>query len=343
MNTATQTLTNTTTTQAAELFACNTCGEAKLAGGYTFRKQRGTSYRMPICKACRSNGAKANVVPDVMKSLRFGVEVEWASGATRQAVAQAIALRIGGVASTSYNACAVTMADGRQIGIVYDGSCPNGGEMVTPIFTWADMATLKEIVRAMRGAGCIIDDGCGIHVHVDGLLFETAAQIKNMMRIHNRYWPTLNRVINPRASRVQYAREIAESKIAAIEKCGTKAEIADVWYSGNNYGRDRKYNATRYHAINMHSLFFRGTVEFRHFDSTLHAGKVRSYVELCLAMAAKALTVTQVSSKREAYTAGAEAKFFRYLGVQGAEFKVMRHHLSNNALSACGQAAQGWT
>jgi len=42
---------------------------------------------------------------------------------------------------------------------------------------------------------------------------------------------------------VQYAREIAPSKVAAIEKCGTKTEIADVWYDGNNYGRDRKYNA----------------------------------------------------------------------------------------------------
>ena len=36
-------------------------------------------------------------------------------------------------------------------------------------------------------------------------------------------------------------------------------------------------------------MFYRGTVEFRCFNSTLHAGKAAAYVNLCLAIFAQAI------------------------------------------------------
>ena len=40
---------------------------------------------------------------------------------------------------------------------------------------------------------------------------------------------------------------------------------------GNDGSREH-YNWTRYYALNLHSVFYRGTVEWRCFNSTLHAG-----------------------------------------------------------------------
>ena len=41
------------------------------------------------------------------------------------------------------------------------------------------------------------------------------------------------------------------------------------------------------------SLFFRGTIELRYFNGTLHAGEVKAYVQLALAMAAPTVATAQ--------------------------------------------------
>ena len=83
---------------------------------------------------------------------------------------------------------------------------------------------------------------------------------------------------------------------------------------------------------NLHSVFYRGTVEWRCFNSTLHAGKVAAYVNLCLAMSAQAITqrsavMRKTQSDNELYT-------FRVwlvrLGLNGDEFKNTRDHLLAN-------------
>ena len=82
----------------------------------------------------------------------------------------------------------------------------------------------------------------------------------------------------------------------------------------------------------MSSVFYRGTVEWRCFNSTLHAGKVAAYVNLCLAMSAQAITqrsavMRKTQSDNELYT-------FRVwlvrLGLNGDEFKNTRDHLLAN-------------
>ena len=46
---------------------------------------------------------------------------------------------------------------------------------------------------------------------------------------------------------------------------------------------------TRYYALNLHSVFYHGTLEWRCFESTLHAGKVRANITLALAISAQAI------------------------------------------------------
>ena len=59
-----------------------------------------------------------------------------------------------------------------------------------------------------------------------------------------------------------------------------------VWGGDGSY---EHYNWTRYYALNLHSVFYRGTLEWRCFESTLHAGKVRANITLALAISAQAI------------------------------------------------------
>ncbi len=84
--------------------------------------------------------------------------------------------------------------------------------------------------------------------------------------------------------------------------------------------------------LNLHSVFYRGTVEWRCFNSTLHAGKAAAYVNLCLAMSAKA--IAQRSTVMKKTRSDNELFTFRVwlvrLGLNGPEFKNTRNHLLEN-------------
>ena len=76
-------------------------------------------------------------------------------------------------------------------------------------------------------------------------------------------------------------------------------------------------------------MFQKGTIEFRLFNSTTHAGKIKAYIQLCLAISAQALN--QKSASRQKTHSTNEKYTFRTwllrLGLIGDEFKTARLHL----------------
>ena len=112
------------------------------------------------------------------------------------------------------------------------------------------------------------------------------------------------------------------------EKPDTMDGIADLWYQEAPYGRNHHYNSTRYHGLNLHATFTKGTVEFRLFNGTLHAGEIKAYIQFCLAVAHQALTQKKASARKT--ETDNEKYAFRCwmlrLGLIGDEFKTCRLH-----------------
>ena len=61
-------------------------------------------------------------------------------------------------------------------------------ELVTPILTYADMETLRELIRRLRKAGAKSDAsrGCGVHIHIGakGHTPQTLRNLANIMASH---------------------------------------------------------------------------------------------------------------------------------------------------------------
>ena len=123
------------------------------------------------------------------------------------------------------------------------------------------------------------------------------------------------------------------------EKDLSQKVIEKIWYSPANDGysggiNHEHYNKTRYHGINLHSYFSKGTIEFRLFNSTLHAGKVKAYIQFCLAISAWAISSNNriVFHSIEGYTPKQKVTLMRSilthrLKLRGEEFKTCRTHL----------------
>jgi hypothetical protein len=113
----------------------------------------------------------------------------------------------------------------------------------------------------------------------------------------------------------------------------TKDELNPLWYGRHN-PNPTHYDPARYRTLNFSNLWHRGTVEFRLFESTLHAGKVKTYVQFCLAIAAKALNARSASSRKRVFNPASAKYDFRVfllgLGLIGEEFKTARQHLMAN-------------
>ena len=92
------------------------------------------------------------------------------------------------------------------------------------------------------------------------------------------------------------------------------------------------YDNSRYRALNLHSVFASGTIEFRLYNGTMHAGKIKTYIQLSLAISHQALVQKGASHSRTKSTN--EKYTFRTwllrLGMIGEEFHTARKFLLEN-------------
>lgn len=286
-------------------------------------------------------------IHETMKGLRFGVEIEY-TGISREDAAEVVAKALGGTHDRGYRIARMT--DGRQWKVTSDasvhGSFENrGGEVVTPILTWSDMDALQAVIRALRAAGartpgeCCGTHSCGIHVHVDGARFQPAS-LRALTKLVFKRQDVIETMLGIRGTErcERYCKSLSSTTVERIARANDRASLADAWY--NDAARDRRersehYHHSRYQGLNLHSYFYRGTVEFRYFNSTLHAGEVKAYVQFCLAMAARALN-SSLLSKREgtAVDRAAVNSFLNVLGLIGDDFKTARRHLTKRLAGA---------
>ena len=214
-------------------------------------------------------------------------------------------------------------------------------ELVTPILKYEDMETLQELIRILRKAGAKSDAtrGCGVHIHI-GANGHTAMSLRNLANImasHENLLADALKLDRRRISR--YCSTVDPKFLEEVNrrKPTTMAKLADIWYTshGASYGRNQHYNDSRYHMLNLHATFTKGTVEFRLFQfdapadgkqNGLHAGQLKSYIQLCLALSQMAKEVRSASSKpqQNENPKYAMRTWLLRLGFIGDEFKTAR-------------------
>jgi hypothetical protein len=263
-------------------------------------------------------------------TLKFGIEIE-TIGCTRHALALAIARVLPGATLAGDRVIAV---DGRIWQVVADGSLSGAenGEIVSPILTYADLPTLQTVVRAVRAAGARVDASCGIHVHVDGARFD-ARTLGNLVKLVHKQERLIEMSLGIQERRLgRFCRPVdAEFLTTIVERRPATLEAFRAAWYGRDHEHASRYHHSRYRGINLNSFFYRGTVEFRLFEGSLHAGEIKSYIQLALALAEKALRIRSAPAARRAYNLDnpkyAMRTFLLGLGMIGDEFKTARFHL----------------
>lgn len=275
-----------------------------------------------------------------MKNQTFGVEIEL-TGLTRKKASEIIANYFGTESfyiGTHYNTYGAKDGKGRIWKAMSDSSIHiEGGqavEIVTPILRYEDIEDLQEIVRQLRHKGAVANSSCGIHIHI-GAEKHTAKTLSNLVNIMTSKQDLIYKALDINSSRQSnYCRKLETELSRKIKEIKPKTldKMADIWYDGYYGSRNAHYNPSRYHGLNLHSVFTKGTVEFRLFNGTTHAGKIKAYIQFCLAINHQALTQKSASA-RVTETTNPKYTFRTWLlrlGLIGDEFKTARTHLLAN-------------
>lgn len=220
-------------------------------------------------------------------------------------------------------------------------------ELVTPILKYEDIETLQELIRRLRKAGAISHAGigAGVHIHIgaNGHNPQTLRNLANIMASHETLIAEALKLDRDRMHR--FCRTIDPRFLEQLntKKPTTMAQLADIWYGsqGCTYGRNHHYNNSRYHMLNYHATFTKATIEFRLFQfdkpangkkNGLHAGQLKSYIQLCLAlsqMAKEIKTASPQGCQKENKKFAMRTWLIR-LGFVGEEFETARDFLTRN-------------
>ncbi len=294
-----------------------------------------------------------------IQTQNYGVEIEL-TGITREKAAKIIAKHYGTESTylgTYYRTYGATDRKGRTWkcmsdssiqcqkkvrGQITSASSEYSCEVVTPILQYDDMNDLQEIVRELRAAGAIANSSTGIHVHVDGANHtpESMTRLVNFfVGRQDLFYEALE--IGQRANR--WCQKVDKTLLKAMKDADkTRNSMERVWYSRANSGYTGSidhshYNCTRYHGINLHAFFTKGTVEFRLFNGTTHAGKIKAYVQFCLAMSSWAINCENDNlffKSIRTYTTEQKRTIMmnmlkNRLKLRGKEYKACRVHLTS--------------
>ena len=305
----------------------------------------------------------------MLKNKLFGVEVEM-TGITREKAARLVAGVLGTTPSHPESNCyhTRTIADqaARKWKIMRDSSITpirNDDtsepldeyrvEFVTPPLNYSDIELLQNIIRKLRENGAKAHSSCGIHIHVDGAN-HTAVSLRRLVNFMTARQDLIYEALQIGDRESSWCHKLNKTLLDAMKKDKnlTKEKAEEVWYSRANDGYcggidHQHYNSTRYHGVNLHSFFTKGTVEFRLFNSTLHAGKIKAYIQFCLAVSAWAITSQEkiVFHSMDGYTPEQKVTIMRNilthrLGLYGDEFKTCRLHLMTPLKKAAGMTCR---
>lgn len=300
-------------------------------------------------------------INQAMRSQTFGCEVEMSQ--IHRPDAAALAARYFGTnrwgdtsSRNGYRCWSAYDAQGREWKFETDASIVGGRdnqcEMVTPILRYGDIELLQGLLRELRKAGAKSDPtwGCGVHIHVglrsDDGLHHTPATLRNLANLMKSHELQLVRACGIHEDRLgRWCQVVDNEFLARLNRTrpSTMEALENVWYDTLAPYEDRTahYNGSRYHMLNYHACFTKGTVEFRCFNfqapsadrkGGIHAGLMKTWIQLVLAMSAMA-KLQRSCSNRPQQTENEKYAFRCWLlrlGMIGDEFATARELLLRN-------------
>lgn len=158
-----------------------------------------------------------------------------------------------------------------------------GVELISPVLSgFEDLIDVYHFLQLLCSIDRLqVDESCGFHVHhgVNREVYD-CENLRELIRVVYPMEDYIYLLIAGDRAMKETCRpmELDIKDILAIYNCDTECRsgcrLKDLWYCpANRHDPDcegpERYDATRYHGLNLHSYWFRSTIEFRYHSAVL--------------------------------------------------------------------------
>jgi hypothetical protein len=200
-------------------------------------------------------------------------------------------------ASRRFLACELEIASGGgsdvnrvvqkwSMAVVEDGSLPSSGFEVNTAPANGDLFVkqIEELCAALNDDGAAVNNACGYHVHIDARDF-TYRMMQRLVVLYAKIEDALFECVPPHRRNNTYCHKCGKTWLLGVESSAPHGDAGNVAkkklitkvYGDKAYYRSAigdKHHSSRYNALNLHSWFYRGTIECRLGAGTTNARKV---------------------------------------------------------------------
>lgn len=159
-------------------------------------------------------------------------------------------------------------------------------ECVSPILEEGDYSEIDRVFDYIDRYNWNTKDDCGTHVHVGGKDL-SAQELSRLAILVNILEPVIYGCLPYDRYSGRYSKPI--NKIFVENLIDEGEEISLYKLCSYYYNRDRspdsnfsKYEEARYYGLNLHSWFYRKTVEFRYFNGSDYSDEAKRWIELSI-------------------------------------------------------------
>lgn len=227
---------------------------------------------------------------------KFGIELE-VSGISKEQAAEALTSIGISAAAENYN-----HRTRNYWKVTTDSSITSENglscELVSPILNYREetFAEISRIVAALKSMGAVVNNSCGMHVHVDCRGIYDPDFYRLLLSFYSKYEKEID-------SFVHESRRENQNNY-----CRTNVNLYNDWETiwSNHIDQspetnlaDAFSNVERYYKLNFASFLRHGTVEFRQFHGTLNPKEIRAWVDFCINLVNQTYAAcTEASSKQ---------------------------------------------
>jgi hypothetical protein len=156
----------------------------------------------------------------------------------------------------------------------------------------ASSGTPRNCARPWSGGGATVTKDCGYHVHVDARDL-TYWDMRRLIRLYARIENALFQVVSASRQTSQYCKRCGDQYLRGLDRQNPRDRhaVTKAVYNVPAVGRytvselkDSKYHHKRYAALNLHSWYYRGTIECRLHQGTVNAERVVNWGMLWAAL-----------------------------------------------------------
>lgn len=185
----------------------------------------------------------------------------------------------------------------RSTGISHDGSLKGNNPVeiqTSPASTDILEALVVNGCSSLSNAGFKINDTCGLHIHVDcNDISNKPTKVRQLINTYYAIEPIIYMMLPTSRTDNAYAQPlsnwISSIGLRSLAEAGriTMHRLEEEWYKSASTReitrcKERKYDSSRYHGLNLHPLFQEGHIEMRYHHGTLDPNVVKNWIKFHL-------------------------------------------------------------